>query len=89
MGKKNEAKAISRYIENDVWEASVMRGSNDAYNKEYQKVQGWVMDSHKVNAQRIINGEKVGENWLKGRLKKELIEFGYCKLSDFSKYNSD
>ena len=70
-----------------VWEAHVAKASGSiAARKEYKR-SNFELDSYKVNAQRIVNGENVGECWLKGKLKEELIALGYCKLSDFSKYN--
>ena len=62
------------------------RGSHDAYKKEYQAYVGWVADSHRINAERISNGERVGECWLRGRLKQELLDFGLLTRSDFDKY---
>jgi len=83
---KKDLKSIGRYVTGDVWSASVTRGSHDAYKKEYQANVGWVADSHRINAERICNGERVGECWLRGRLKQELLDFGLLSRSDFDKY---
>ena len=80
---KKDLKSIGWYVTGDVWSASVTRGSHDAYKKEYQANVGWVADSHRINAERICNGERVGECWLRGRLKQELLDFGLLTRSDF------
>jgi len=74
-------------INSAVWDAHVARANSSvAARKEYKR-SNYELNAHKINAQRIIDGQNVGECWLKGKLKKELIELGYCKPSDFSKYN--
>ena len=83
--KKN--KSINNAVQANVWDAHIARANSSvAARKEYKR-SNYELNAHKINAQRIIDGQNVGECWLKGKLKEELIELGYCKRSDFSKYN--
>ena len=83
--KKN--KSINNAVQANVWDAHVARANSSvAARKEYKR-SNYELNTHKIMAKRIIDGQNVGECWLKGKLKEELIELGYCKPSDFSKYN--
>lgn len=80
-------KKVSNATDAAVWDAHIARANSSvAARKEYKR-SNYELNAHKINAQRIIDGQNVGECWLKGKLKEELIELGYCKRSDFSKYN--
>ena len=70
-----------------VWDAHIARANSSVSARKEYKRSNYELNAHKINAQRIIDGQNVGECWLKGKLKEELIELGYCKQSDFSKYN--
>jgi len=74
-------------IKANVWDAHIAKANSSVSAlKEYKK-SNYQVDGYRINANRIVNGEHVGEDWLRGKLKKELIKLGYCKPSDFEKYN--
>jgi len=78
---------VSKATDASVWDAHVARANSSVTARKEYKRSSYELNAHKINAQRIIDGQNVGECWLKGKLKEELIELGYCKPSDFSKYN--
>lgn len=73
---KNEAKAVGRFIQDDVWSASVSRGSHEIYKRDLERTKSWTPDSMRINAERILNGELVGEQWLYGRQAVGMIVTG-------------
>lgn len=73
---KNEAKAVGRFIQDDVWSASVSRGSHEIYKRDLERTKSWTPDSMRINAERILNGELVGEQWLYGRMAVGMIATG-------------
>lgn len=75
-----------KHVEPNTWDAHVKKASSSpTYAKEYKRV-NYVLNTHEVMAKRIINGEPVGDMWLKGRAKEELLEFTNITESDFKKY---
>jgi hypothetical protein len=73
---KQEAKAIGRYVKDDVWSSSVKRGSHEIYKRDLERTKSWTPDSMRINAERILNGELVGEQWLYGRMAAGMIVTG-------------
>jgi len=80
----NEAKAVGRYIKNDVWSASVTRGSHEIYRKDKERSKSWKPDAFRINAQRIRDGEAVGSDWLFGRQAAGMIVMGYILESELA-----
>lgn len=70
-------KKAFKAVEADVWSASLNRGSHPVLKREFGNPKSWQPDSYRINADRIINGEAVSENWLWGRNAVALVEFGY------------
>lgn len=70
-----------------IWDAQVNRSStNPAYNRDIKK-KGYFLDTHQIMAKRIKNGEPVGDFWLQGKAKQDLLDQTDLRESDFSKYN--
>jgi len=71
-----------------IWDAHVQKAaSSPVMAREYKK-SGYVLDSDKIIAQRIRNGEAVGHNYLKGETKKRLKEFQNLSEEHFVKYGN-
>jgi hypothetical protein len=71
----------------DTWDAHIKKASSSpAFAKEYKR-SNYVLNTHTVMAERIRNGEPVGEMYLTGRLKQELLDLTDLTEDDFQKYN--
>jgi len=69
-----------------VWDAHVNKAaSSPAQAREYKR-SGYVLDSDKIMANKIRNGEVIGEGYLKGETKKRLKKFQHLTEDDFVKY---
>ena len=69
-----------------VWDAHVNKAaSSPAQAREYKR-SGYVLDSDKIMADKIRNGEVIGEGYLKGETKKRLKKFQRLTEADFIKY---
>ena len=69
-----------------VWDAHVAKAaSSPVMAREYKK-SGYVLDSDKIMAQRIRNGEPIGDSYLKGEAKKRLKKFQHLSEEQFEKY---
>jgi len=69
-----------------VWDAHVNKAaSSPAQAREYKR-SGYVLDSDKIMADKIRNGEVIGEGYLKGETKKRLKKFQHLTEDDFVKY---
>ena len=79
---KNDAKAVGRFVQNDVWSASVSRGSHDIYKQDLERTKSWQPDSFRINAERIRAGELVADHWLFGRQAAGMIVMGYISESE-------
>lgn len=79
---KNDAKAVGRFVQNDVWSASVSRGSHETYRKDLERTKAWQPDSYRINAERIRAGELVADHWLFGRQAAGMIVMGYISESE-------
>ena len=80
-------KSVGSAVASNVWEAHIKKASGSIDARKQYKNFTKERDTYRIHADRIINGENISENWLKGRQKQELIDLGYCKESDFKKYN--
>ena len=75
-----------KQIKPDTWDAHIKKASSSpAYAKEYKR-SNYVLNEHTVIANRIRNGEPVGESYLTGLRKKELIDLTDLTEADFDKY---
>ena len=75
-----------KQIKPDTWDAHVKKASSSpAFAREYKR-SNYVLNTHMVMADRIRNGEPVGEMYLTGRLKKELLDLTDLTEADFRKY---
>ena len=69
-----------------VWDANVSKAaSSPVMAREYKK-SGYVLDSDKIMAQRIRNGEAIGDSYLKGKNKERLKKFQHLSEEHFEKY---
>ena len=68
------------------WDAHVRRASSSPVLAAEYKKSGWKLNTHKVMANRIKNGENVGHYWLEGKLKQELLDMTDITEEDFKKY---
>jgi len=69
-----------------VWDAHVAKAASSPVMAREYKRSGYVLDSDKIMAQRIRNGEPIGEPYLKGETKKRLKKFQNLSEEDFEKY---
>ena len=69
-----------------VWDAHVRKAASSPVMAREYKRSGYVLDSDKIIAQRIRNGEAVGEPYLKGLTKQRLKKFQHLTEEDFEKY---
>ena len=75
-------KAIGRFVKDDVWAASVSRGSHEIYKQDLERTKSWQPDSFRINAERIRAGEMVADHWLFGRQAAGMIVMGYISESE-------
>lgn len=68
------------------WDQLIKRGNDKTAVKKVSNPTGFQGDTLQIHAKRIKNGEDVGEFWLKGRLKKQLLEYTDVTEEDFKKY---
>jgi len=69
-----------------VWDAHVTKAaSSPVMAREYKK-SGYVLDSDKIMAERIRNGDPIGESYLKGKAKERLKKFQHLSEEHFVKY---
>ena len=75
-----------KQIQPDTWDAHVKRASSSAdFAKEYKKVH-YVLDRHKIMAQKIKDGDYVGEEYIFGRGAAELVHHGYVRKEELIPY---
>ena len=79
---KNEPKAVGRFVKDDVWSASVSRGSHEIYKQDMERTKSWQPDGFRINAERIRAGELVADHWLFGRQAAGMIVMGYISESE-------
>lgn len=76
------SKSIGRFVKDDVWSASVSRGSHEVYKQDMERTKSWQPDSFRINAERIRAGELVADHWLFGRQAAGMIVMGYISESE-------
>ena len=69
-----------------IWDAHVAKAASSPIQAREYKRSGYVLDSDKIIADRIRNGEAVGEPYLKGLTKQRLKKFQHLTEEDFEKY---
>ena len=69
-----------------IWDAHVAKAASSPVQAREYKKYGYVLDSDKIIADRIRNGEAVGEPYLKGLTKQRLKKFQNLTEEDFEKY---
>ena len=69
-----------------IWDAHVAKAASSPVQAREYKRSGYVLDSDKIIADRIRNGEVVGEPYLKGLTKQRLKKFQHLTEEDFDKY---
>jgi len=69
-----------------IWDAHVAKAASSPVQAREYKRSGYVLDSDKIIADRIRNGEAVGEPYLKGLTKQRLKKFQHLTEEDFEKY---
>jgi hypothetical protein len=69
-----------------IWDAHVAKAASSPVQAREYKRSGYVLDSDKIIADRIRNGEVVGEPYLKGLTKQRLKKFQHLTEEDFEKY---
>jgi len=79
-------KKINKAIDAAMWEANVGRVAQSPTLQREVLRKGYFIDSEAIHAERIKQGETVGENWLKGKNKKALIKDHGLTEEDFKKY---
>ena len=69
-----------------IWDAHVAKAASSPVQAREYKRSGYVLDSDKIIADRIRNGEAVGEPYLKGLTKQRLKKFQHLSEEHFEKY---
>lgn len=71
----------------DPWEARIQRASmSPTARKEMKAALGTKRSPLDINARRIKNGEPVGDMYLRGKLKQQLLAETDLTEADFAKY---
>ncbi len=81
-------KRISNMADAAIWDQQLAKASSNPEYKREIKTYGYFLDAHQIMAKRIKNGEPVGEFWLKGRLKQQLLDQTDLRPNDFTKYSA-
>lgn len=79
-------KKIKNVADSQVWDSTVSRVSQSKVLKEQMIRKDFVLDSAQISANRIKLGEPVGDFWLQGKAKEELIKNYGLTEADFKKY---
>tara|TARA_R110000765_G_scaffold121289_1_gene217428 strand:+ start:820 stop:1086 length:267 start_codon:yes stop_codon:yes gene_type:complete len=69
-----------------MWDAHVNKAASSPVQAREYKKSGYVLDSDRIMADKIRNGEVIGEGYLKGETKKRLKKFQRLTEADFIKY---
>ena len=75
-----------KQVKPDVWSAHIQRATSSPHLAKEYKRSTYKVNTHNIMAKRIKNGEEIGESWLKGRLKQELLDLTDITEQDFEKY---
>lgn len=74
-------------FEANVWDAHVNRAATgDKKDRLQYKIKPWDLDHLEIAANRIRQGQPVGENYLKGQLKQDLMVYKGLTEEDFNNY---
>ena len=79
-------KKIKNLADGQVWDSTVNRVSQSTVLREEMIRKDFIIDSAKISADRIRLGEPVGDFWLKGKAKEQLIKNYGLTEDDFKKY---
>ena len=79
-------KKIKNLADGQVWDSTVSRVSQSTVLREEMIRKDFIIDSAKINADRIRLGEPVGDFWLEGKAKERLIKDYGLTQADFKKY---
>tara|TARA_S200002703_G_scaffold30746_2_gene26744 strand:- start:157 stop:402 length:246 start_codon:yes stop_codon:yes gene_type:complete len=79
-------KKIKNLADSSVWDSTVSRVSQSKVLREEILRKDFILDDAKIAANRIRLGEPVGDYWLEGRAKEQLIKDYGLKAEDFQKY---
>ena len=79
-------KKIKNLADGQVWDSTVNRVSQSTVLREEMIRKDFIIDSAKISADRIRLGEPVGDFWLKGKAKEQLIKDYGLTEDDFKKY---
>tara|TARA_R110000737_G_C14404427_1_gene454813 strand:+ start:229 stop:495 length:267 start_codon:yes stop_codon:yes gene_type:complete len=69
-----------------VWDAHVSKAASSPVQAREYKRSSYELESDKVMANRIRNGDVIGEPYLKGETKKRLKKYQHLTEEDFIKY---
>lgn len=85
-------KPIGRAVQDDVWSKSLDRSSREIYaedrKKQREASKKWSPKTLEIMAQRILEREEVGHNYLWGREAIEMIEQNLVKESDLDPHRN-
>jgi hypothetical protein len=79
-------KKIKNLADSSVWDSTVSRVSQSKVLREEMLRKDFILDDAKIAANRIRLGESVGDYWLEGKAKEQLIKDYGLKAEDFQKY---
>ena len=79
-------KKIKNLADSSVWDSTVSRVSQSKVLREEMLRKDFILDDAKIAANRIRLGEPVGDYWLEGKAKEQLIKDYGLKTEDFQKY---
>ena len=79
-------KKIKNLADSSVWDSTVSRVSQSKVLREEMLRKDFILDDAKIAANRIRLGEPVGDYWLEGKAKEQLIKDYGLKAGDFQKY---
>lgn len=79
-------KKIKNLADGQVWDSTISRVSQSTVLREQMIRKDFVLDSAQISANRIKLGEPVGDFWLKGKAKEQLIKDYGLTEADFKKY---
>ena len=79
-------KKIKNLADSSIWDSTVSRVSQSKVLREEMLRKDFILDDAKIAANRIRLGEPVGDYWLKGKAKEQLIKDYGLKAKDFEKY---
>ena len=77
-------KSINKY--SSEWDAHINKATASPQFAKQYKSHNFVLDSHKIAADKIKNHEAVGEQWIWGLCAAEMIDLGYVTEADLRPY---